>query len=163
MSTSVVQKDTIMVSVNLKTYILWLPHSISQERTAGITMSRDQLKTFPPLQVYISSAEPIWKHKGSFSNGELWDQDLLKCVLLIPKYNQSLKCTLPRCHPPLFLSNPSSLTDFGLLCVFREDLQWPEPVPSLSLGPHQLWLWGAGPDLTKELQRSLKGTHEPQK
>lgn len=44
-----------------------------------------------------------------------------------------------------------------LSAVSREDIQRPEPVPRLSLGPHQLWIGRAGPDLAGKLQRSLQG------
>lgn len=50
------------------------------------------------------------------------------------------------------------ITHRFLSAVSREDIQRPEPVPRLSLGPHQLWIRRAGPDLARKLQRSLQGT-----
>lgn len=59
-----------------------------------------------------------------------------------------------------FFPGPSLLTVFPRLSS-REDVQRPEPVPRLSLGPRQLRLGGVGPDGAGELQRSFKGASSP--
>lgn len=119
--------------------------------------STENILTF---SVSVSPADcvDVWKEVRLIGGSE--NGGLLECCMLIPQSNWSLKCALR--STLVFPSNPSSLTDFCLLCVPREDIQWPEPVPGLSMGPHQLWLRGTGLDLARELQRSLKGTEASQ-
>lgn len=119
-------------------------------------------KTFPhsrenlPL-VYASPADSMWDRKyvwlralrlGAFWNVACWSPKVTEASSVVcPAFNSSVSFQPFITH--MFLS---------ALRLYREDLQWPEPIPGLSLGPHQLRLRGVGPDLARELQRSLQGT-----
>lgn len=73
-----------------------------------------------------------------------------------PEVTEALSVLCPMFNPSA--SFQAFITHRFLSAVPREDIQRPEPVPRLSLGPHQLRIGRAGPDLAGKLQRSLQGT-----